>query len=253
MSPQEYFVLFLLFVRFTAIIFVLPFFSWRGVPALTKIGFAAMFSYLLYLASGPFEVELPAHFFNNILAVGSEALLGLTIGFLVLLIFTAVRMAGQFVDLQSGLMIASLLDPEFGGQVTLFGQFYYLFGLVFYLSINGHHLLFLALGRSVSLVPPGGAVFSPHLIPQFMQFVFQMFIIAFQLAAPVVAVLVFTDLVLGLLSKTVPQIQVFMVGMPLKAGVALLIAYLIFPYFAQVLELVFTRLQQDVFLLLGML
>ncbi|MDW7651479.1 MAG: flagellar biosynthetic protein FliR [Bacillota bacterium] len=252
MSTPEWSVLFLIFVRLSAIIAVLPFFAWRGVPNLAKVGFAALFSYLLYLVHGPFTAELPEHFFNYILAVGSEALFGMTIGFLVLLLFTAVRIAGQMVDLQSGLMSASLLDPQFGDQVTIYGQFYYMFAVVFYLSVNGHHLLFLALARSVNLVAPGGVVFSPQLIPQFMQFIFQMFIIAFQLAAPVVAVLVFSDLVLGLLSKTVPQIHVFMVGMPLKAGVALFITFLIFPYFAQVLETVFGRLQQDITLLLSM-
>jgi flagellar biosynthetic protein FliR len=252
MSLTQWSVFFLLFVRLTALVAVLPFFTWRGVPALTKVGFSGVFAYLLFLAVSPAEPELPAHVFNYLLAVGSEVLFGLTLGFLVLLIFGAVRIAGQLVDFQSGLMMASVFDPQFGGQVTIFGQFYYLFALVFYLSLNAHHMLFLALARSVTLIPPGGAVFSPQLIPQFLTFIFQMFVVAFQLAAPVVTVLIFSDLALGLLSKTVPQLHVFMVGMPLKAGVALLIIYLIFPYMAQVMETVFGRMQQDISLLFGL-
>lgn len=252
MTWEQWSTFFLLFVRISALVSVLPFFSWRGIPALPKVGFAGLFAYLLYVAYQPADIALPHHFLLYIFAVGSEALFGLALGFLVVLMLTAARVAGQLIDMESGLAMASVLDPQFGSQVSLYGQFYNVFALVFYLSVNGHHLLFTALARSVSLVPPGAAVFQAHLIPQFMLLFFQMFIIAFQLAAPVVAVLMFSDLALGLLSKTVPQLQVFMVGMPLKAGVALLIIYLIFPYFAQVLELVFSRFQQDMFRIIGL-
>lgn len=253
MNSQEWTAILLLFTRLSALIVVVPFFSWRGVPALMKAGFAGVFAYLLFLAKAPAAPEIPPHIFFFLLAVGSEALFGLTLGFLVLLIFAAVRVAGQIIDIKAGFMMASLVDPQFGGQVTLFGQFYYLFSLVFYLSLGGHHMLFLALSRSVDILPLGGAVFSPQILPQVMQFVFQMFLVAFQLAAPVAAVLIFSDVVLGLLSKTVPQIHVFMVGMPLKAGVALLIIYLIFPYATQVMESGFLRMQQDIFRLFGLL
>ncbi|EEG76511.1 flagellar biosynthetic protein FliR [Dethiobacter alkaliphilus] len=246
MVLEQWSVLFLIFVRLSALIAVLPFFTWRGIPALPKIGFAGVFAYLIFLASSPQEFEIPEHFYYYVLAVGSEVLFGLALGFLVLLIFAAARIAGQMVDVQAGLMMASVFDPQFGSQVTLFGQFYYLFALVFYLTVNGHHMLFMAIARSIELVTPGGVVFSPQLIPNVMQFIFQMFIIAFQLAVPVVAVLIFSDLALGLLSKTVPQLHVFMVGMPLKVGVALFIIYLIFPYLAQVLETVFARMQEDI-------
>ncbi|MBS4009006.1 MAG: flagellar biosynthetic protein FliR [Clostridium sp.] len=252
MTLEQWSVFFLLFTRFTALIAVLPFFSWQGIPALAKVGFAGLLALLIFLANPPATPELPAHFITYFLAVGSEVLFGLTLGFLVLLIFSAVRLAGQLVDMQSGLMMASIFDPQFGSQITIFEQFYYLFALVFYLSLSGHHQLFLALSRSVEIIPPGSAVFSPHLIPQFMQFVFEMFLVAFQLAAPVVAVLIFSDLALGLLSKTVPQIHVFMEGMPLKVGVALFIVYLIFPYLASLMITVFARMQSQIATLFGL-
>lgn len=253
MTLEQWSVFFLLFARFTALIAVLPFFTWQGIPSLTKVGFAGALALLIYLANPPSAPALPPHFIIYILAVGSEVLFGLTLGFLVLLIFAAARLAGQMVDMQSGLMMASIFDPQFGSQVTIFEQFYYLFALVFYLSLSGHHQLFFALARSVEIVPPGSAVFSPQLIPQFMSFIFAMFLVAFQLAAPVIAVLIFTDLALGLLSKTVPQIHVFMVGMPLKVGVALFIVYLIFPYKAKLLETVFARMQSQIVILFGLL
>lgn len=253
MTAEQWSVLFLMFVRITALVTVLPFFSWRGVPALAKIGFSAVLAYLLFLVQSPASQPLQDHFFLHILAAGSEVLFGLALGFAVMLIFAAIRIGGQLIDMQAGLMMSSIFDPQAGSHVTLFGQFYYLFAIVFYMSVNGHHMLFAALARSFDLVPPGGTVFQASLVPHFMHLFFQMFVIAFQLAAPVVMVLIFSDLALGLISKTVPQLHVFMVGMPLKAGVALFIIYIIFPYFAQVLETVFTQLHGNLFQIIGLM
>jgi flagellar biosynthetic protein FliR len=147
-------------------------------------------------------------------------------------------------------MMSSIFDPLYGSQVTILGHFYYLFATVLYLSLDGHHLLFSGLARSLTVVPPGGAVFQVLLFPTVIQFFSQMFVTAFQLAAPVVVVLIFSDMALGLISKTVPQIHVFMVGMPLKAGGALLIIYLIFPYFVSVLGEGFRQMSDSFFLLL---
>lgn len=250
MNMEAFSMLFLLFARFSALVAILPFFAWSGVPVFSRIGFAALLAFLVFSASGMEGVPLPHHFLLFILAVATEALFGLALGFLVLLTFTAVRIAGQLIDLQSGLMMAAVFDPQLGSQETLFGQFYHLFAVVLFLTLNAHHPLLAALARSAELVPPGGVALQPAALPSFLHFFTQMLVIAFQLAAPVVGVLIFTDLSLGLISKTVPQLQVFIEGMPMKVGIALLMVYLIFPQFAHSLERVFQRLTEDLSLLL---
>lgn len=252
MSSEQWFYLLLLFARFTAAIAVLPIFSMRGIPVLLKAGFGAVFAYLLFMAS-PQEAAPPPHLLPYVLTVASEVLVGLTLGLLVLFFFTAARIAGQFVDLTMGLAQASIFDPQYGSQVTLFGQFYYLFALALYFSVNGHHYLFKGLAQSIKIVPPGGAVLQAALMPRFLVYFSQMFTIAFQLAAPVIVVLVISELALGLLGKTVPQLNVFMVGMPLKVGVGLLVIYIIFPYLAQVVTTVFDILHQNLQSLLALL
>ncbi|NLZ93489.1 MAG: flagellar biosynthetic protein FliR [Firmicutes bacterium] len=243
---------FLLFIRFTALMVVLPFFNWRGTPVVVKIGFAALFAYLIYLAESP-QVTLPQHLLPYLFAVLSEVLLGLLLGFLVLLLFTAIRMAGQLLDLQAGLAMTSLFDPMFSGQVTIFGQYYYLLALILFFSVNAHHYLFLALARSVELVPPGGMVFQAALVPSLIEFFAETSLIALQLAAPVITILIFCDLALGLLSKTVPQLHVFIVGMPLKVGVALLTVYLILPYLVPFIEQILMQIQTNITTLLQLI
>lgn len=243
----------LLFMRVVTVLLMLPYFSWRGIPVLATIGFAALLSYILFLVIAPAALPLPENALLLGLAVASEVLFGLVLGFLTLLTFNALRIAGQLIDMQSGMMNASLFDPQSGSQVTLFGQFYYQFAVVAYLVLNGHHQLFAALLRSLQLVPPGGAVFAATLVPGLLALIYQMFIVAFQLAAPVALVLVLTDFALGLISKTVPQLHVFMVGMPLKVGVALFVLYLSLPYMSQMLTTIFTQLHSDFIHLPGLL
>jgi flagellar biosynthetic protein FliR len=252
MSPEQWSSLFLLFARFSALVSVLPFIAWRGVPVLSRIGFSALLSFLIFSATGMEAGPLPSHFLLFVLAAAGDALFGLALGFLAVLTFTAVRIAGQLVDLQSGLLMSAVLDPQYGGQETVFGQFYYSFAIVLFLTLNAHHVLLAALVRSVELVPPGSLGLAPAVLPSFLALFSQMFILAFQLAAPVLIVLILTDIALGLISKTVPQLQVFIEGMPLKVGIALLIVYIIFPYFAQALESMFYRLTEDLFLLFGL-
>ena len=237
---------FLLFIRFTAIMVVLPFFNWRGTPTAIKIAFAGLFAYLIYLAESPQEIVLPAHLLLYLLAVFSEVLLGLALGYLAFLLFTAIRMAGQLIDLQAGLAMSTLFDPMYAGQVTIFGQYYYLLALILFFYTNAHHYLFLALARSVELIPPGGVVFQAALLPPLINFFTETVLIALQLAAPVLAVLIFCDLALGLLSKTVPQLHVLIVGMPLKVGVALFTVYLILPYLAPFIEQIFLKVQTNI-------
>jgi flagellar biosynthetic protein FliR len=249
MSPEQWSAYFLLFARFSALVAVMPVFAWQGVPVLSRIGFSALLAFLLFSATGREAELLSTHFLLVVLAAAGEALFGLALGFLVILTFTAVRIAGQLLDLQSGLLMSAVLDPQYGGQETAFGQFYHLFAIVLFLTLDAHHLLLAALARSVELVPPGSVGMNPAALPTFFALFSQMFIIAFQLAAPVLIVLILTDIALGLISKTVPQLQVFVEGMPLKVGIALLILYLTFPYFSQALEKLFYRLAGDVFLL----
>ncbi|HHX74352.1 MAG TPA: flagellar biosynthetic protein FliR [Firmicutes bacterium] len=252
MTSLEWATLLLLFTRYTAVFALLPFLNRVRVPVLFKAGLAAMTAYLVFSATRPLVAGLPSHFLSFFLLVAGEALVGLTIGLFTLFFFTAATMAGQYLDLQTGLTAASLLDPVYGTQVTLFAQFYHYFALVLYLAVDGHHYLLAALARSTELVPLGGAVLQPALMPQFTAYFSQMALLAFQLAMPVVAVLVFCDLALGLLARTVPQLHVFLVGMPLKVGVALLLVYLIFPYAAQFLQTVFDSMQQNLTILLNL-
>ncbi|MDO9573380.1 MAG: flagellar biosynthetic protein FliR [Candidatus Contubernalis sp.] len=243
----------LIFVRITSFFVALPFLSYRGVPNLMKIFFGLVVSYLIYISGGYGFVEVPEGSVAYILYIAGEVLVGLGLGFVVILVFSTFRMMGQIIDVKLGLAMASIFDPQFGSSVTLMGQFFYLFSLVLYLSVNGHHHLFVALARSYQLIPVGGAAFSGAVLQRVTEIFYGVFALAFQMAAPVIIVIIITDISLGLISKTVPQLQVFIVGLPLKIFLGLLVVYLSIPYLEPVLEEIFQGIYIDILKIMGSL
>lgn len=244
-------ILFLVFIRIASFFAVVPFLSLRGVPNLMKIGLAGLIAYLIYPIVDLEAVLIPEGLLNYVLFISGEVMVGLVLGYVVLLVFLGIRIAGQMVDLQMGLLMASVFDPQFGSPVTLMGQFYYLLGTVFFFVINGHHNLLAALAASFKIVPPGLYMPAAATVWSMMDLFYWIFVLAFQIALPVVAVLLMVDVSLGLLAKTVPQLQVFMVGLPLKLGVGMITLILVIPLMASVFENIFNGMVTEMFKIMG--
>jgi len=141
--------------------------------------------------------------------------------------------------------MAGTFDPLFGGQVTIMGEFFYLLALVFYLSINGPWMLFISLKESFTLLPPGGVFMSPEVTWQYLKIFAGAFLLAFQIAAPVIAAIWLMDIALGFLSRAVPQIHVFIVGLPLKVALVLLSFLFLLPLMGKVMGDIFERMTRD--------
>lgn len=247
---QVYWLTFLMvFVRTAAFVFMLPFASWRGIPVLVRVAVSLSLAFLLFMPlegkAGPLRGEL-----DLALQLGGELVVGLTLGFLVTLMFAVFRMAGQMMDMQGGLMLSGVFDPQLGGQVTLMGQFYYIFAVVFYLSVDGHHRLINALAESFSLVPLGTGMFAASTAGEVARLFASMFLLAFQISAPVLMILLCMDLALGFIAKTVPQLHVFIEGLPLKIALALFSFTLLLPLLSRVMQVVFDGLERDLIIIM---
>ncbi len=239
----------LIFARIAAFVAAIPLFGWRGIPIVVRVLFSFVLALLLtmnwegQLAFPPSDLEL-------FLALGRQIITGLILGFTVYLFLSTFLMAGQFMDHKAGLMMAGSFDPLFGGQVTIMGQFFYFMAVVLYLTVNGHHILFLSLRESFYLIPLDGAFAGGDIIWHYVRTFGFVFLLSFQIAAPVVIVLWMLDLALGFLSRTVPQIHVFIVGLPLKVALVLLVFMFILPMLGRVMRDVFDLLARDMILVL---
>ncbi|MBM4117023.1 flagellar biosynthetic protein FliR [bacterium] len=214
-------VLFMLILARTAAFFaVFPGMGGGAVPMRLKAGVAATFSALLFTAV-PAPALLPTDPFAQVLLVLRESIVGLLLGSLVNFLFMAAQFGGEIVGVQSGLAAAGIYDPSTQETVGVYGRFYYIVALLLFLSLDLHHPFLRGLGRSFSLLPVGEFGIAPAGFLQWAKLSGQVFTLALRLSMPVIAALLLLDLALGFLSRLVPQMNIFIVGFPLKIVAAL--------------------------------
>jgi flagellar biosynthesis protein FliR len=226
----------LVFIRFISFYMTAPILMDRKIPAMFKIGFAFFTSVLAIGTLQPDQTLMIDSSF--IFLVLKEILIGISLGFFTSLLLYAVQLAGSLVDLQSGFAMAMMFDPQTGVQEPLTGRYYYYLAIIFFLSMDGHHLLIRGVLASfewvpvLSVIPPGT---SESFVVLALEMTKKMFWIAFLIAAPLVGTLFLVDVALGILSKSVPQMNLFVVGIPIKMVVHFIMLYVTLPSFFFVL------------------
>ena len=229
----------LIFVRVSGIFTTAPVFGARNVPKVIKAGMSLVFAIILLPALSQQPITIPGSFFLYIALVIKEYLVGLIIGFAASMIFSAVQMAGQLIDTQIGYGMVNVLDPLAGQQVPLIGNFQYILALMVFLAINGHYMIISGLMASFQIVPVTHVAFHATLPVLFINMIISFYIIAFKISLPVVATLLLLDVGMGILARTMPQMNIFIVGMPAKIFVGLFILSISMPFFVFLIEVLF--------------
>lgn len=225
-------------------------FSIRNVPLRFKVGMAAVFAYLVLMINlnePPPAVENMAGY---ILLFIGELLVGCILGFITQIIFSVFRVAGHYLDVQMGLGVANVVDPEYGTQVPLLGNLLYMLAILTFLAINGHHVLITGLFESYRLIPIEGFHYTGELSLFLCRLVGEMFLLALQMALPVVGALLIVDLVLGVIARTVPQMNVFFVALPLKIALGFGLIMIMVSLFIWAFEVEFERMFEQLYELL---
>ena len=241
---------FLIFLRVGAILMTIPVFDSKSIPLLFKLAMALATSIILFPLLKLSPVSVSTNFFAFSVSVAGEILIGFAIGFAVKLIFAGIQLAGQLAGYQMGMALANVMDPASSQQVPLLAQFNYLIALLIFIAINAHYWFIKALTQSYRLVPPLEVHFSHSLMDQLIQLAGNMFVVAIQVGAPVIAAMLLTSVAFGLVARTVPQMNVFIVAMPLKIGVGLLFVGFGLPYFSAFLRKIFSGLGQNIIFIL---
>jgi flagellar biosynthetic protein FliR len=245
---DKFLILLLVFVRMSALFVATPVFGRREMPAYLKIGLAFFCSYILVPLLGDVQVE-----YTNLLSfaviVAKEFLVGIIIGFVSFLVFTALCIAGQIIDIQIGFGMVNVLDPTMNSQVPLTGNFIYILITLLFLSMDGHHMLLSALFKSYSVLPINGFEFTEAMVNNMTTIFSDVFMIGFKISMPVLAAALLAEVALGILSRTVPQMNVFVVGIPLKIGIGLLTLYIMMPIFIQIMTVTFDRMYGYIYLI----
>ncbi len=219
---------FLVVCRVGAVLMVAPPFNGRGIPAQLKIAFILLCSLALLPVVSTNPTSLPATVPEYLAQVARELLLGGLIGFAVLLLFASFESAGHLAGLQMGFSLANVINPLTASNASLLDQFYSLLAMLIFLTINGHHALLLGIRATFELVPLGSTASVLPPAPVLLGLGRDLFVIALRISLPVLATLLLADVAMAIVARSVPQLNVFVVGMPAKliAGFAMLIVTL---------------------------
>lgn len=211
-----------------------PLISERAIPKSVKIGLSVSIALVLtplLLAKLP-SAPMPL---GQILGLGlREVMTGVIVGFGFTLLFTGLQAAGELVGLQVGFALANVYDPLSQRQVGVLAQFELVLGMLVFFAIDGHHLMLRAFFDSYQVIPVAGMQFTAAGMTELIRLSSAMFVIAIKVAAPVMGAVLLTETALGIVARTVPQMNVFIVGFPLKIAVGLFMVATALPLFSTV-------------------
>ncbi|MEB3285162.1 MAG: flagellar biosynthetic protein FliR [Candidatus Sericytochromatia bacterium] len=230
LPPHGLSIFLLVLVRSSAIFLIAPILGNTNVPARVKIGLSALLALILtpLLLNSPPQADLDT-VWGILPCVLSELLLGVLIGFLAQLFFVTVQFAGQIVGLQMGFGMASVFDPQSGGQLSVVAQFYLLLGVLVFLLLDGHHWLLVALQKSFQSFPLGSFRFDAEALGVLLNASNELFWVALMIMAPVLGVLMLSELAMAIVARILPQMNVFVASFPIKIGLGVLTMALSFP------------------------
>jgi flagellar biosynthetic protein FliR len=209
----------LVFLRLGAFLLVLPFFSMMNFPVTLRVALSALGALLI----APVLPAFPLDKLDVLSLLGvmiQEIGVGLLLGFVSCMIFYAVELAGNFISTELGLNMAAILDPINQQSSQLAGAALLFLATVIMLTLNLHHWILLAFQESYSVLPMGGAHLNDALFETVVARTSRIFMIALQIAAPVIAVSFVVTLIFSVLSRAVPEMNVFseMFGFRIVAG-----------------------------------
>jgi len=203
-------------IRVGIILFLLPFFSSRMIPVLTKAGLALILTMILFPVSGSHIGSFPDTLWGMSGLVTGELIIGMILGLLVQLFFEGISMMGQLAGIETGFAIANVLDPQSGAQSSIMSNMAHLIALLLFLTLNGHHILLNAIRESFAIIPPGSVSLNKKVFNEVMKSSGGMFVIAIQISAPVIAAILFVQIAFGLITRLIPQMNIMVVAFPIQ-------------------------------------
>lgn len=201
-------------MRMTGLFVTAPIFGAKFVPAQVKAALALASSF--FVAGAVSAAEAPATLAGWLASAAGEVLFGLAMGTICSILLAAVEVAGHIVDVEIGFSMANVIDPAYGTSSALMGTFKYLLISVLFMTLDGHHLFIWGIAESFKVLPAGTAHLPSAWAEVAVGAAGQMMVIAVVLSCPIWVSILITDMALGVMSRSVPQLNVFVVGMPVK-------------------------------------
>lgn len=236
----------LLLLRCTGLLFMAPIFGQQRVPLTVRILLSLSLSAMLLPVIPMQQAVVPTQTLGWVLTGLLEVLTGAIYGWAATAIFEGIVLAGQFIGLQMGFAQANILNPDSQTQRPLLSEVYFVLAVLVFLSLNGHHLLIRVLQQSFTVVPLGQFLFGPQTLAQLSLLFAQIFGVALMIAAPINGILTLIDIIMGLIARTAPQMNILLLSFSIKIYVGLLTLLFSLGFTVQFLRDLLPRLMDQV-------
>ena len=248
LTPTNLVLFIAIITRLSGLLASAPFFSTYPIPNQAKLWLAATIAFVLFpLIKTSSGFILPTTVPALTVILIKEFIIGFTIGFCANIILIGVELGANMFSTQMGLSISTALNPLSGSSSPVLTQAYVMLAGMIFLCINGHHLMFSSLYHSFLSIPIGFQFnFSPNMVQQIIHMSSQMFVVGMELVMPIFAILFMTDVLLGFTSKMMPQLNIFLVSMPLKLYLGMILSVMFARAMAEHMEVIIERILSQV-------
>ena len=230
LSPANIIIFVIIFTRISGMIFSMPLISTYPIPEQVQIWLGALVSFILFpMVAAHSGFVVPQSMPELLLYLFREFAIGYIIGFCATFLFAAVQIGGEFVSIQVGISMSQVLDPTTGESTQILSQMYTYLAAMVFVGLNAHQWLFAALYKSFQAFPPGtDFVFTGSIVSQVLHMSASMFSIGISMILPIFCVMFVSEVLMGFMSKMMPQMNIFMVAIPLKiyVGIVLMLMFL---------------------------
>lgn len=238
--------LILVIIRLTSFFCIVPVFFPKGTPNIVKVALSLIMAYVL----------MPGINYNDAASIISmpvfavdcvnEVLTGLLLGFITNLCFMSASYAGSLMDMQIGFSMMTVYDPSSGSNTTLVERLLYYFSLALFLTVDGHHMLIKALIESFNVIKLGKLILMQSSASVVIKAFIEFFTIGLKIAVPIILILILSDITMGLVARAVPQLNIMILGLPVKILVGMMCIAVSLPIFVRIMEGAFAELP-DIF------
>lgn len=241
----------LVLARTSGVFLVAPFFASETIPMQIKASAVFFFTIVLFpVVDAQGTLVLPNTLPAYTMAILIEVLVGWLIGFTAFVILSAINLGGQLIDMQIGFAMVNVMDPTLRQTSPLMGSFLYNICILVFLITNGHYILISALAESFSTIAPLTAHFDGGIVMLIVNMTGHIFVTGLKLALPVLFAILLTNVGLGVLARTMPQMNIFVVGIPVQIVLGLFVIGMMLPFYLVFLDVTFNEIYKNITVML---
>ncbi|NOX25312.1 MAG: flagellar biosynthetic protein FliR [Deltaproteobacteria bacterium] len=227
---SQVFSLLVIMARVGPLIFLMPIIGSSSVPTQVKVLATLTTSLVLLPVLHISATQLPRSVVGLVIFVGSEITIGAILALFARMVLAALEIAGQVVSISMGMGMAGALSPQFGTQVSLVGNLWSIVAILVFLAIDGHHIFIRTMVDSFVWLPPGTIHITGATFRGMMRGASHMFVLSIQIMAPAGVALFLANVAMGIIAKTVPQVPIMIVGMPMNIAIGFIFIALSMSY-----------------------